>query len=136
MPKIEFFEPTKIPTVTHNSLEPRRSKNGHLSIGKSAALKNAEEVWEAHLARYTPDFPLVGPLSLKLTLCFDPMERSDRLGQPKTTKPDIDNLMKVLGDVMERLHWFSVGDEQICKECLIKGWARPEGIYVLLETIE
>ena len=39
---IKFFEPMRIPKVTHNDLEPRKGKGGKYYIGKSEELKEAE----------------------------------------------------------------------------------------------
>lgn len=133
MEQLEFFEPMRIPTVTHNDLVPRRRKNGALYIGKSDELKEAESCWEAHLARHKPQNPFCGAIRVKMVLSFTTDKRHPH-GTPHASKPDADNLEKVIFDVMARLGFFT-DDSHIADHQTTKAWADPAGIYVKMEEI-
>lgn len=129
MTRIEFFEPMRIPTVTHNDLEPRRGRGGKHYIGKSAALKEAEASWEAHLAKHAPEGPFSGPVYLAIAFNFMSGDRAD--GSPMDGRPDVDNLLKTVLDAMGRLGWFEVGDQQVTSCFAMKSWSgKAEGISV------
>lgn len=132
--EISFFEPMRIPTVTHNDLVVRKGHDGQPRIGKSASLKRAESTWEAHFGRYTPDRPFEGALAMQIRICFEPKDPS-WIGLPKSTAPDADNMLKTIQDAMGRLGWFAKGDQQIAEVHVTKAWASPSGIYVRIVEI-
>lgn len=79
---------------------------------------------------------LQGAVKLKTIWCFpegDSIEQKD--GKPKTTKPDTDNLIKQLKDVMANRGWFNKGDQQVVDEQTIKIHSKTTGIYVDISEI-
>lgn len=58
-----------------------------------------------------------------------------RDGEWKTTKPDTDNMIKLLKDCMTRTG-FWVDDAQVCSEITEKFWGDVSGIYVMVEQLE
>lgn len=79
---------------------------------------------------------LQGAVKLKTIWCFpegDDIEQKD--GMPKTTKPDTDNLIKQLKDVMANRGWFNKGDQQVADEQTIKIHSKTTGIYVDISEI-
>lgn len=93
-----FFMPMKPPTVTHQ--EKKISTRGRRPIVyESAELKDARAKFRAHLSGHVPDVPYTKPVTLCVTWCF-PVTGCHYNGEPKTTKPDTDNLIKLLKDVM------------------------------------
>ena len=64
-----------------------------------------------------------------------PVVKGKRNGQYKTTKPDIDNLQKLLKDCMTDLGYWK-DDAQVASEIAEKFWSDVVGIYVLVEELE
>ena len=95
---IEFFIQMKLPTVTH------QQKKVHVVNGKPHyyepdALKDARLKFSAHLAAYVPEKKLTGPIRLLTKWCYT-ATGNHRNGEYKITKPDTDNMIKLLKDVM------------------------------------
>lgn len=129
---IEFFEPMIPPNTTHNAMEIRK-RGDKTFLGKSEALLDAEIKWEAHLGQFAPEKPLTGPLRADLRLCW-PTDCKHYQGEPKDTKPDLDNVEKTFWDVCERLGYYK-GDQQVVAKQVSKCWADPAGVYLRLEEI-
>lgn len=133
---IAFFEPMLVPRTTHNRLEIRYKKQGSKRIpyiGKSNVLKAAEAKWAAHLARNVPEIPLDGAVRADVRICW-PSSAKHPNGSPVTTTPDLDNVEKVLWDVLVRLGYLKddclVFDKHVCKM-----YNNPAGIYISLEEV-
>lgn len=128
----EFFIPMKPPTVTHQ--EKRVTLvNGVPHFYEGQALKNARAKLTAHLAKHIPKKIYTSPLSLVVKWCF-PLSGSHRNGDYKTTKPDTDNLQKLLKDVMTDLHYWK-DDALVCSEVCEKFWADLPGIYICIKEL-
>lgn len=134
----QAFLPLEPPTVTHNDLEAymRRGRGGRLvpSIRKSAALHDAEERIAARVrAAGPPAEPLSGALREEVRLCFAP--RAGRAqGSPMADKPDLDNSIKTINDVLERERVIA-NDSRVVELLAAKAWSDPAGIYVRVEEI-
>lgn len=133
MTEIRFFLPMKkIPTVTH------QQKKVHVLHGKPqfyepAKLKEVRAMFMDQLLPYKPPKPLDGPLRLTTKWLF-PMIKGVESGQYKHTKPDTDNLIKLLKDCMERTGFY-VNDSRVASEVNEKFWSDITGIYVKLESL-
>ena len=130
---VEFFEPMKLPTKTHNELMPVKRGEG-LSIIKTPELLDVEADWEAHLERHVPEAPIDGAVSVKMTLLYGLPDGKEQF-EPKTTKPDVDNVEKTVYDVMAKLGFFT-NDAHVASSLTTKAWGEPQGIYVRIEQIE
>lgn len=76
-----------------------------------------------------------GPIYLAVT--FTHSTKTKKLhGQPKTTKPDLDNEVKLLIDVLADLEFFAVGDQQITSLHLIKRWGPKPTVDITVEPLE
>lgn len=84
-----------------------------------------------------PLFPKGVPLSLTVKWCFGNdavMTGKIPDGTPRTTKPDTDNLDKMLKDCMTRAGiWWD--DAQVTEEHIGKYWSRTPGIWVRVVRI-
>lgn len=130
---IEFFLPmTKIPTITHQQKKVRVVK-GRPQFYEPAELKATRVQFVDMLASHRPDKPMDGPLRLTTKWIF-PRVRGTYDGQPKHTKPDTDNLIKLLKDCMERTGYY-VNDSRVASEITEKFWGDTVGIYVRLEEL-
>lgn len=85
----------------------------------------------------TPLFGRGVPLSLTVKWCFGGTAvESGKVkdGTPRTTKPDTDNLDKMLKDCMTALgFWWD--DAQVAEEHIGKYWSRIPGVFVRIEVI-
>ena len=125
--RISFFLPMNPPTVTH------QEKAVHIVKGKPVhyepeKLKAARSKLMAHLAQYAPDAPMKGAVRLGVKWCF-PITGNHVDGDWKTTRPDTDNLQKLLKDCMTALGYWK-DDAQVASEIVEKFWAANPGIYI------
>src|SRR5690606_12262984 len=97
--RLEFFVPMIPPTITAQQAKARSSSNQPY---KPQELKTARMKLRDHIGRHAPAKPLDGPLRLVVKWCW-PIARGRRHGQYKHTRPDTDNLQKMLKDVMTEL---------------------------------
>ena len=129
----EFFMPMKkVPTVTH------QEKQVHVVNGKPVfyepeELKAARAKLLAHLGQHVPKERYIGPVRLITKWCF-PVLGKHQNGEYKTSKPDTDNLVKLLKDVMTELHFWK-DDAQVASEITEKFWSDLPGIYVKVESL-
>lgn len=107
---------------------------------KSQEAKAIEQEYLLKLKRWRPQEPLIGPLQLSVTFRF-PFLKGDTKKERENgyiwhdTKPDLDNMSKMLIDCMAELGFFN-NDSQICVSTLKKKRAENVGIYIELDCIE
>lgn len=131
--RTEFFLPMKPPTETHQ--EKKVSvKNGKPVFYEPAELQAVRAKLQAHLAKHVPDKKFTGPVRLVTKWCF-PITGKHHDGEYKTTKPDTDNMVKTLKDVMTGLGYWK-DDAIVASEIIEKFWAKIPGIYVSIESLE
>ncbi len=99
------------------------------------ALRNARGLLMAHLEKFRPDAPLEGPLHMKTVWFF----RTPARGKDgwKSTKPDTDNLQKLLKDCLTA-SGFWLDDAQVCHEEILKCQANEaawHGIVIHIEAL-
>ena len=128
----EFFLPMKPPTKTH------QEKQVHVVNGKPIFFEPAELLavrakLEAHLAAHTPQKKYIRAVQLVTKWCF-PISGKHKDGEYKTTKPDTDNLQKMLKDVMTHLGYWT-DDALVASEITEKFWAKKPGIYIKITEI-
>lgn len=85
------------------------------------------------MAQHVPPSKLDGPIRLTVKWLFPKIKGSTN-GQYKTTKPDTDNLQKLLKDCMTELGFWN-DDAQVASEIIEKFWADTVGIYVKVEEL-
>lgn len=128
---LEFFLPMIPPTVTaqeHKVTE----VNGKPRYYDPPRLKAARSKLTGALASHRPDAPLSGPLRLVTKWCFPAGKHQD--GQYKDTRPDTDNLQKLLKDCMTASGYWR-DDAQVASEIAEKFWATVPGIYIKVEEL-
>ena len=131
--QISFFLPMKPPTVTH------QEKAVHVVKGKPVyyepdKLKAARSKLMAYLGQHAPSVPLRGAVQLVVKWCF-PIQGKHYDGEWKTTKPDTDNLQKLLKDCMTDLGYWK-DDAQVASDISEKFWAARPGIYISAQELE
>jgi len=141
---IEFFMPMIPPTVTQQEHKVAvNRKSGRVVFYDPPELKAARSRFMDQVGRYAPEAPLDGALQL-ITKWIWPMdqERQEMLAvvDPdrfawKTTKPDTDNLIKLLKDCMTRTGFWK-DDAQVASEVTEKFLAHRPGIYVKIMRLQ
>ena len=131
--KIEFFMAMIPPTVTHQEKKVH-VVNGRPVLYEPAELKAARIKLMAHLGKHAPALPLQGAVRLVVKWCF-PITGSHIDGQWKTTKPDTDNLQKLLKDCMTLCGYWK-DDAQVASEIIEKFWAEKPGIFISAQELE
>ena len=96
-------------------------------------VKKAKDEIIKHLAPLRPKSPLLGPLELRVNWLFDKGKRHKHL-EWRVTKPDTDNLEKLLKDCMTELG-FVEDDAQVVKEYVDKIWS-SDPVGIAIEIIE
>lgn len=97
-----------------------------------AELKVAKQKLEAHLGRHIPEKEYVGAVRLIVRWLFP--RGTHRDGEYKTSRPDTDNLQKMLKDTMTELHYWK-DDALVVSELVEKFWAEHPGIYIRIEEL-
>ncbi|GAB6170582.1 RusA family crossover junction endodeoxyribonuclease [Paradesulfitobacterium aromaticivorans] len=130
--RIAFFVPMIPPTKTHQE---KRAKcvNGKPQFYEPTELKAVRSKLQAYLAPYRPGGKYTGPVRLMVKWCF-PLTDKHQDGEYKATKPDTDNLQKMLKDVMTDLGYWT-DDALVASEIVEKFWAKIPGIYVAIESL-
>jgi Holliday junction resolvase RusA-like endonuclease len=130
---LEFFIPmAKVPTCTHQEKQVAVVK-GKPQFFEPPELKAARAKLEAHLAQHIPTSRYTGAVRLMVKWLF-PVKGTHRSGEWKTTKGDLDNLAKMLLDVMTHLGYWQ-DDALITSMVLEKFWADKPGIYIRIEEV-
>lgn len=131
---MEFFIAINPPTSTAQMKQVRVVK-GKPVFYDPPAVKAARNMLSAHLAIHRPDKPMSGPVSLRVLWLF-PKGKSHKNGEWRITKPDTDNLQKLLKDCMTRCGFWK-DDAQVVSEAVEKRWADdPCGLYIEVNELE
>lgn len=134
--KLNFFLPMNPPRTTAQQKRVVVTKQGKQLRFEGDALKDAHAKLRAYLAPYRPNKPMDGALCLHVKWLFPDNNSRHAHGEYKTTRPDTDNLQKLLKDVMTECHYWK-DDAQVACEIVEKFWVRSRpGIYVEVYNLE
>ena len=110
-------------------------RNGKIRFFEKAKVKSAREILYASLYPFKPAEAINGIITLKV-LYFFPYRKAEKKSVvknnviiPHTVRPDLDNLEKLLLDVMTSLQFWH-DDSQICAKWTEKHFA-PQGKIVI-----
>lgn len=96
-------------------------------------LKAARAKLRAHLSMHVPERKYRGAVRMVTKWCF-PKGGSHEDGEYRITKPDTDNLQKMLKDVMTDCGYWK-DDCLVASEVIEKFWADVPGIYIRIEEL-
>jgi Holliday junction resolvase RusA-like endonuclease len=99
-------------------------------------LKEAKQLLINLLKEHTPQEKLEGALALYVTWKF-PRNKSHKHNEWRITKPDTDNLQKMLKDCMTKTNYWN-DDAQVVIERCCKVWVNNEdaGIEISIEQLD
>lgn len=127
---IEFFIECDPPTAT---AQERKVKMGRYPIFYDPdSVKYARELLTLHLRQHRPPRPLSGPVELRVDWNF--RARTHKPGTWRDTKPDTDNLQKLLKDCMTRTGFWK-DDAQVALETASKRWEKVPGIRIFAREL-
>ena len=131
---MKFKIDTEPPTATAQEKK-IRIVNGSPIFYEPPKLKAARKLLTAYLNLYKPKKPMQGPVLLKTRWLF-PKGRHHKAGEWRITRPDTDNLQKMLKDCMTRCGFWN-DDAQVCREEVEKLWDdEPGGIEIEIHQLE
>ena len=119
------------PTVTYQEHKVT-VVNGKPVFYAPPELKAAKQKLIGHLRRFVPEDPKENGVRLLVKWCFPKGEHDD--GEYRITKPDTDNLQKLLKDCMTQLGFWK-DDCLVASEIVEKFWAEIPGIYIRIEDL-
>lgn len=128
----QFFMAMIPPTVTAQ-MHKVTVRNGQPVFYDPPEVKAAKEKLIAALYKHRPQYPYREGLMLNVKWLF-PKGRHQN-GEYRITKPDTDNLQKILKDCMT-LCGFWKDDALVASEHVEKFWAEVPGIYIKIEELE
>lgn len=130
---MSFFIAMNPPTVTAQEHKVKVVKGKPLFYD-TPEIKEAKALLIAHLSGNRPAVPMLGALSFRALWLF-PKGRHKN-GEWRVTKPDTDNLQKLLKDCMTKCGFWK-DDAQVVRETVEKRWSdEPCGIYIEIEELE
>ena len=130
---INFFLEMVPPTVT------AQEKKVAIIHGKPLfyepkKLKEARQILTLALSSHRPEKPLLGALELSVLWLF-PKGKSHKDCEYRTTRPDTDNLEKMLKDCMTRVGFWK-DDAQVAREIVEKRWSsEPTGVSIKITEL-
>ena len=128
---MKFFLPMILPTCTSQQ---KGINWAAKRVYTKPELANAYNKFAAHLAQHRPQTPMSGAVRLTTKWLF-PIKKGHSDGEYKTTKPDTENSLKLLKDVMTDLGFWR-NDAQVASEVTEKFWSVIPGIFVEVEEIK
>lgn len=132
------IEPT---TATHqSSLRVLKTRGGRFFVGKQAnsKIKRWLEMFKSGIAPYKPSEPIAGPLHVKLVFEFSFLKSTPKYKLKgrfyKTTRPDLDNMEKVILDTLVK-EGFIVDDSFVVNKHSEKYHSDSPKISILIRKL-
>lgn len=129
---MEFFISCNPPTATAQEKKVA-VRNGKPIFYEPAKLKKAKRQLIGWLAPNAPESPMAGAVYLEVHWYFQ-CTKAHPDGSWRTTKPDTDNLEKMLKDCMSQVGFWK-DDAQVVYEKVEKKWSSMPGIKIRAEMV-
>ncbi len=127
----EFFMAMVPPECTHQEKKVAVIK-GKPVFYDPPEVKNARMKLIGYLSQHRPETPYRAGCRLLVKWCFPKGHHND--GEYRATKPDTDNLQKLLKDCMTAAGFWE-DDCLVASEIIEKFWAGIPGIYIRIEEL-
>lgn len=131
MTKLEFFMAMDPPTVTHQE-QKVAVIHGKPVFYDPPEVKVARLKLIGYLSKHKPRKRIETGCRLIVRWCFP--KGSHKNGEYRITKPDTDNLQKLLKDCMTACNFWK-DDALVASELVEKFWADIPGIYIRIEEL-
>lgn len=127
------FEPNP-PRTTAQEKKIAVKYDGTPIVYDSERLVKARRAFLAKLTPFQPAAPLLGPIRLQIDWFFTTPNYQD--DGWKTSRPDTDNLVKLLKDCLTKLNFWQ-DDAQVCLELCSKFQFKegPHGVRITIEEL-
>ena len=137
---MEFFIPCNPPKSTAQASHRIMKRNdGTQFVGKFAKSKGKKVQDELMilLQKHQPKEAFSGPLALTVSWCYPWRKSESKKNRTKgikacDTRPDCDNLLKLLQDCLTRLSFWN-DDSQVAQLHFYKWWGDEPGIRIVIE---
>lgn len=130
---VRFFMDMIPPTTTAQEKQVTVVK-GKPIIYDPPEVNKAKSKLLGNLFKYKPEMKMfTGPVRLTVKWCF-PLTGKHKDGEYKYTRPDTDNLNKMLKDCMTACGFWK-DDALVASEIIEKFWAERPGIYIKIEEL-
>ena len=132
MIKIEFnmvFD--QIPAGT---AQMKRYDGRHNRYFKSKKLEQTEATYLDAMREHAPERPIEGPVYLNVAFWYNTPDKKKK-GRPKVSRPDCDNVAKLLIDCMTKLGFWE-DDSQIYRLHITKHWAMADRAMISVRVLE
>ena len=129
---ISFFlnlDPRKLSTAQQKGFN-TKTKNVFLK----PKAKETKRLLTEKLSTYRPNKPMDGAIRLVVKYCYPYRKNDKEKPKYKITRPDTDNLNKMLKDVMTDLNYWN-DDSQVASEIIEKFYAEPYGIFIEVKNV-
>ena len=134
MAMIDFFLPMdEIPKGTQQQ-KGVRVVHGKPYFYTKHSIEDAKHFYAACLKMHRPPEPIKEAVALTVNFYY-PVKKPHKCGEPKVTRPDTDNLIKLVKDVMTDLGYW-VDDSQIVCEHVTKSYSDPSGVRVRIQRLD
>jgi Holliday junction resolvase RusA-like endonuclease len=119
-----IFKLDMIPPTVTGQMHKVGVRNGKPFFYDTPEIKDARQKMMAYLYQYRPSEPLDGPVALITTWLY-PIKGKHTHMEYRTSRPDTDNLQKLLKDCMTECGFWK-DDAQVAWETIEKRWVDPE----------
>ena len=131
---MKFYMEMAPPRATSQEKQVRILPNGRPMFYDNTRVKSAKKQLIENLSMHKPAEPIHGPVELMVTWHF-PTAKKAYDGQYKVTRPDTDNLQKLLKDCMTAVGFWD-DDAQVVSEHVEKRWSVDKpGIEIEVKTV-
>lgn len=132
------FIPMQIPTATFQAKGMGVNRRGKPFLYSKPGAKKIKDVFtfgfKKYLSRYLPITPYDCAIKLDVEIIYE-ANKTHKIGEYKITKPDRDNLLKTMQDVLEKIGMVK-NDSRICDGNLKKVYGAKEGVFISMTTME
>lgn len=116
-----------------SSTPQQRKLAGGGATHPTQGLRYARAAWRALVEPYRPARPMAGAVGMLVFLSYHTDDK-EKQGEYKTTRPDGDNLLKIIKDAMTKAGYWK-DDNQVADEHIVRLWTEKES-HVAIEVKE
>ena len=129
---LKFFTP--IAVVPRTTAQQKKFSTKTKTFYNTGNLKKSKATLQRALSGFQPKEKYTTAIRLKVIWIFEPTRKS-KDEERKATRPDLDNLQKLLQDVMCDMKFYK-DDGLITDLEVSKRWHRNSGLYIEIEEVE